>query len=450
MLKNLALLLLLALLLACAKPSPGPPIADLQRYPQNASFYLSHQSETANLVSRTRQQRLAQRFVQRYFLPWHAGSALHSSEEVFWGHREFADQALYGENLRPHTSSWWKDLIAKASPGSYPNAHQKAITVRTTHMRVLPTHKPAFLDPDQPGQGYPFDMFQNSVLWANTPVLISHKSSQRGWYLVETDWAFGWIPARDIAFVSETLAKRYQTGHYMTPVRDKVPVYDSQGRHRLWARIGSILPLDSAASGSSNLLVAVPDENRNAILREARLARDCMAQFPLSPRQSRVAGLADELLGQPYGWGGLYAQRDCSSTLRDLFAPFGLWLPRNSAPQAKAGQSIELEGLSEKSKAELIKERGLPFFTLLSAPGHIMLYIGQYQGRAAIFHTMWGVRTWDLLHGQGRHIVGSTVITSLTPGRELSHAAGPGSSLLSRLKAMTLLPPRQVETESKE
>jgi hypothetical protein len=58
-----------------------------------------------------------------------------------------------------------------------------------------------------------------------------------------------------------------------------------------------------------------------------------------------------------------------------------------------------------------------------------------------VFHTMWGVKTWGLFHGPGRHIVGSTVITSLTPGKELPSAGAPGSTLLSRITAMTLLPP---------
>jgi hypothetical protein len=59
-----------------------------------------------------------------------------------------------------------------------------------------------------------------------------------------------------------------------------------------------------------------------------------------------------------------------------------------------------------------------------------------------VFHTMWGVKTWGLFQGPGRRIVGSTAITSLTPGMELPNVAGPDNSLLSRITSMTLLPPR--------
>ena len=35
--------------------------------------------------------------------------------------------------------------------------------------------------------------------------------------------------------------------------------------------------------------------------------------------------MANRILGQSYGWGGLY-ETDCSAALKDLLS-FGLWLP---------------------------------------------------------------------------------------------------------------------------
>ena len=46
---------------------------------------------------------------------------------------------------------------------------------------------------------------------------------------------------------------------------------------------------------------------------------------------------AFQLLHTPYGWGGTGSQRDCSRLLMDLFASFGVLLPRNSRQQAQAG-----------------------------------------------------------------------------------------------------------------
>jgi len=76
--------------------------------------------------------------------------------------------------------------------------------------------------------------------------------------------------------------------------------------------------------------------------------------------RTSLISLVNRLVGAPYGWGGLYGNRECSATLQDLFRVFGLWLPRNSSDQAKAGQSIQLGGLSHAAKEELILRRGLP------------------------------------------------------------------------------------------
>ena len=85
------------------------------------------------------------------------------------------------------------------------------------------------------------------------------------------------------------------------------------------------------------------------------------------------------MMGQPYGWGGYLFNRDCSLAMRDLFVPFGVWLPRNSSAQAKAWQYISFVKASPAGKEGIIKDEGVPFATLLWLRGHITLYIGTYK-----------------------------------------------------------------------
>lgn len=56
------------------------------------------------------------------------------------------------------------------------------------------------------------------------------------------------------------------------------------------------------------------------------------------------------MMGQHYGWGGMFGLRDCSAMTRDLLAPFGIWLPRNSVAQARTGSVLPLEGMSTAEK----------------------------------------------------------------------------------------------------
>ena len=141
--------------------------------------------------------------------------------------------------------------------------------------------------------------------------------------------------------------------------------------------------------------------------------------LPLTP--GNVARVGNVMMGQRYGWGGMFGDRDCSALTRELFTPFGLWLPRNSGAQARVGVVQPLEGLSAKEKEALILADGVPFLSLVGMRGHITLYVGKYKGRAAIFHNVWGVRVIENGDDDARFILGRAVVTSITPGAELKN-----------------------------
>jgi hypothetical protein len=102
--------------------------------------------------------------------------------------------------------------------------------------------------------------------------------------------------------------------------------------------------------------------------------------FPTRRDLTRRAVLeaAFALEGEPYGWGGRDGERDCSRFLLDVFATFGIQLPRHSARQAEAGTfSVDVEALSRREKALLLESANHQGVTLLHFPGHIALYLGE-------------------------------------------------------------------------
>ncbi|MBI2896371.1 MAG: C40 family peptidase [Deltaproteobacteria bacterium] len=103
---------------------------------------------------------------------------------------------------------------------------------------------------------------------------------------------------------------------------------------------------------------------------------------PLTRRAVLEAAFA--LVDSPYGWGGDRGGRDCSGFLLDVFASFGLQLPRDSARQALAGTGSLPVG-PEEGEAErlaLLDEAGRRGVVLLHFPGHIMLYLGRAEDGA--------------------------------------------------------------------
>lgn len=212
---------------------------------------------------------------------------------------------------------------------------------------------------------------------------------------------------------------------YAVAIKDKTPINEDSGRFLFMINFGTILPIvdEHLDDHHIRVITTISDENGKALLKRVSVAKEAIAPKPLKLTGKNLAKVANELTNEPYGWGGLYQNRDCSAMLRDMFAPFGILLPRHSADQAKeGGVFIDLTDKSLDEKEKTIITYGIPYLTLLWKKGHIMLYIGQNQGKPLLFHNIWDVRTKNIYGAQGRHIIGKAVITTLDPGVELCNS----------------------------
>lgn len=416
-------------------PQPGS-VADLSQLPQDPAQYVLSQDRSALSTASARLNAIGREYRTRFFGPWKDEYTPYSKDKLYWGVDEFKDKDLYAAKGLPYRQDWFAALRSNADPEGFPSRTRAGITVRSTNVRVLPSQEPVFFDPDQAGQGYPFDMMQNSILWTGTPVRVVHRSRDKAWLLVQTAWVSGWVRAQDVAWVSSKQQERIKQSPLLAVSKDKLSLEDLRGTFHSRAHIGTLLAVQKQTRSGFQVMLPVRGTDGHLQIRPGFISRRDARLFPIRPGPEEVASLAGEMMDQVYGWGGLYSRRDCSASIRDLFTPFGLWLPRNSSQQAESGQVIDLSGLSAADKEEFIMQRGQPFFTLLWKPGHIMLYIGRYQERPVIWHTMWGVKTQTLLAGEGRHVVGRTVITSLRPGDELPSLARPDGLFINGIERM--------------
>ena len=450
-------LLLLGQLAGCGgadtgiRPQTGPATFSLEE-PQDLAVFAEQVGAHTPLLSEGAQQAADTFATERLFAPWRqqrtgvvvATVAPYGIAEGNIRERGFA------ENLLPWSAALWRGIAENCNAAAFPSLAPRgqvagqigdgnpnsAIITRNTSLRVLPTLRPMFTNPARPGQGYPFDMLQNSAIWVGTPVYVAHSSLDGAWLYCEASFASGWVPAQDVAFTDAVFRAQYQRGRYMAIVRDQTALTDVNGRFLAQAHIGAVFPLARMVPGEP-LAVLLPrrDLSGQAVLWEALVEAQAGVLRPLPLTAGAVADIGNRMMGQAYGWGGLYEDRDCSATLRDLFAPFGIWLPRNSAAQGKAGAVINLENLTGRAKEQLIAERGVPFRTLLWMPGHIVLYVGQWNGKPAVFHTIWGLRTLEQ-GKEGRLVIGRTAVTSLEPGKTIPEVQ---TMLLERIASMVLL-----------
>lgn len=432
-------LILLLALAGCGTRDPYAPILDLTELAQDAGAYHGLPPHE-RLLSEGAQQAAWDRFLAAHFDPWVRTAPAHTAEEAFWGLSSYAGKELFGENTLPRDPGWLDRMRENSRTDAYPSLHRRAVAVVNTDMRVLPTLHPAFLDARKPGEGFPFDYMQNSLVLAGTPLLATHASADRAWVLVESRFTYGWVRATDIGWVGDDVAAAYRTGSYAAVTRDRVPVTDRDGQYCFTAQVGAILPVaETSADGRMTALVPVRDDRGNAVLHRAELPKTAARPAPVPATPANFARVANAMMGRQYGWGGLFENRDCSAMTMDLMAAFGVLLPRNSSRQIETGSKVSLEGMGRDEKKQAIIERGTPFLTLVRKPGHIMLYVGSRGGEPIVLHATWGVKT-ETGDGFGRKVIGATVITTLEPGLELSDLARHGGVLLDSVRAVTTLP----------
>jgi hypothetical protein len=435
--RRAAVIIVLLGLSGCRPSQEG--IRDIRDLVQDNTFYVSKSAADVELVTPSLQRQLNEKFDRSFFSPWHEQKPSISRSALISEFAGFRRTPGYGGDGKRHAEQWLENLWANVDIDNYPSLAFNAINVVHGDLRVLPTGEYYLSEPNVPEGREPFDDFQRTSIPVNTPLYISHASRDGLWLYADSHYGCGWIPAKAVARVDSSFVNRWECLPKAAIVAEDQPVYDRKGDVLFTASLGSRFPSMGDGLSIYKILVAVAGADGDARAIQARVSKNSARCKPMKLTPFNIAEVANKLINKPYGWGGIDGKRDCSQMLKDLFAPFGLWLPRHSSSQAReGGRLLDLSEYSAAEKEELILEKGIPFFTLLWADGHIMLYIGEKSGQPLVFQSFWGVRTKDFWGRKGRKIVGMSAITTLHPGAELPDA-DPGEDLVNRVKGMTLL-----------
>jgi hypothetical protein len=357
------------------------------------------------------QEKATKDYFDKYFKPWNSSKVSYSRSEAMWG-QSYKYKKVYLENHNLATAEWFDKQINNSNFDAYNLSPKKAITLENINVRVLPTNSVMFYDPKTPGEGFPFDYNQNSALKINTPIIVSHLSKDRAWAFIESGIVGGWVEIKNIAFVDDKFIKEFKTSNYYVTVKEKFPIYEPIFRE--YVKVGTIFP-----KKNNYFIIAKKDDNQNAIISYVYLNDDEVEAMPLAFNSANRVRILNQLLDEPYGWGGLLNNRDCSSFTQDFFAPFGKFLHRNSKSQTTNGKLLDVSQLSLEEKKDYIKKHGVPFSTLVYLKGHIMLYVGVKNNEPLVVHNIWSVRLKNSSGEKYRHIIGKATITTLEPGKEM-------------------------------
>ncbi|MCX2682810.1 SH3 domain-containing protein [Campylobacter sp. MIT 21-1685] len=346
-------------------------------------------------------------YKKHFFSPWHSSFKNIKAKEFFWSFDIYKNpkNEYYFFNKQRIPLSWFEKQIANANVSQLGTINKKALVIQNSLLKNFPTQMAILKDPFKENEGIPFDYANDSIANIGSAVLISHYSKDKKYVFVQSESGFGFIESQNIEFFSEERVKIYENLHFLTPLKEKLPVFKEDGTFFFETRIGSLYPYYKE---DKHYFYGKIGKNK------FRIAKNSAAKFPLQFNSTNLKNQISQTLGLPYGWGGYSFERDCSLLLRELFSGFGLFLPRNSLPQKNAFAHFDISLLNNTQKQEFLSKFAKPYLSLLYLKGHIMLYVGQIQGQNSVFHSIWGLRKSK----DERLLLSQSALTSLEIGKK--------------------------------
>lgn len=341
----------------------------------------------------------------------------------------------YGENFRPYNKHWIKKIENNMDMEDLKNnifkKENKGMITQNAYVRVLPTMEPHFYHFSTAGQGYPFDNLQMTDIWAGTPIYIISETKDKTWVLIMSPDVTGWVQSEHVARVDENFIQIWQKQakqNLLAVTHTEAPIYYSPNHKPLLrAYVGSVFPgvanvkltpENMAKKTHYKILFPVKNADGFAYITEGVISKEHATPMPFAATPENFSKILKTLQNRLYGWGGLYFYNDCSQELKSLYAPFGIYLARNSANQAEAGKSIDISSKSMEERLQFLMEQGKPLLTVVYIGRHVFMYLGNYPNPNSKKHELipmtyqniWGLKPTNSSH---RSIIGQSVLFPL-------------------------------------
>ncbi|WP_196803013.1 NlpC/P60 family protein [Butyrivibrio sp. MC2013] len=267
-----------------------------------------------------------------------------------------------------------------------------AINLNRTTAKIFPTGDKAFDSADDIW----FDSFVSAEVMPFSGVVILHESRDGSYSYILNGTYLGWVKTDNLALCSGYDEwKRYSDPERFVVVTGSEIVLDETALDSPYS--GMILPMgcrvplsddhDSPVGGRSTYgcyTAELPVRDEEGRLESIRVlipvSKDVSIGY-LPMTSANVIGQAFKFLGRVYGYGGELSSNDCSGFARQVYACFGLKLPRNAKAIAEMADlgSINTSMMTTKAKLRLLSQTkpGLPLYM----DGHLMIYLGMEEGR---------------------------------------------------------------------
>ncbi len=340
---------------------------------------------------------------------------------------EFQAKGFYGPDGHKAAKLFFNLMKASMNLDAIPTTIklQYGFVVHFADQRHLPTEEALY----EKSNDIDFDELQNSDLDVGTPVAILHKSLDEDWFYVETDISSGWVKAEDVALGTLEDIKKFvnadfeQTGKRVVVTNDKGDIFldETLTDYYDYVRMGNQFPYRNGYdNGALEVVIPMRMEDGKLIFRAGFMKGEDIHEGFLSYTSRNIIEQAFKLLNEPYGWGGMYGEQDCSRFLIEVFSTVGINLPRNSKDQARVGRELaQFKPDSSAATLSLLLKNAVGAvqgMIILTLKGHIMLYLGMVDDRHFAIHATWAYREKGLW-GDRTRVINRVAVTDLSLGK---------------------------------
>ena len=284
-----------------------------------------------------------------------------------------------------------------------------ALTINRTNLRLLPEDAGWFESADDKH----YDQLQATALDPCEPLAVLINSKDNQFVFVESRYYAGWVKPSELAFTDKATWMKYAAPKsYLTVLASRKTIPQGKAYYQMGGKV--LLRADSVQKdGSWAITMPTVDANGTIVEQAYNIPNDnAVVKGALACSENNLIRQAFRFLGEDYGWGGLDKNVDCSAFVQDVYRSVGIELPRDTSRQEKVmARSISLKGMTHAQRLEIIK-KAKPG-SLLFAPGHVMLYLGNDEnGEPLVIHAISSYFT--LNDGQlAKHYVRKILVSDL-------------------------------------
>ena len=304
------------------------------------------------------------------------------------------DPSQYYLNGKQTTADYWQKLVALSNIDGVPDEInvRYAFTTKRMTVRLFPTEDRVF----KGNSDKYFDELLFSECMPYMPVVALHESTDGKYLYVVFDSFAAWVRKDSVAICKDKEdweARKHPDKNLVVTAREIRLGNDPYNplTSNLVLPMGTsmeLVPAEKAPKSINqrttygNYVVKVPTRGNDGFIKDAYVlipvSDDVNAGY-LPMTSANIVKQAFKLLGDRYGWGGDLQANDCTGITREIYRCFGLLLTRTGQSNSKGVYRVDMSKMNEKQKLEEISK--LSPGSLISMPGHMMIYLGTVDGK---------------------------------------------------------------------